>query len=450
MKKARGFPVIGLALVLLSGLGGCSTIKDILGTSGAAKGSTTTGTRVAVLEESKKIEPDSDLKGAKPDMPKAVTVPAWPQTGYGPAHVMPDGLAPEHPQEAWSSNVGEGSDSNFKLLAKPVIMGGMVFTMDARGEVMAFDVKDGDRKWDVDTVPPDSDSEAMGGGIGADGDTLYATTGFGEILALKAADGSIKWRKTVLNPIRGAPTIAEGRVYVTTIDNELHALDAKTGDELWHHRGISESATLMGASSPAVESDSVIVAYSSGEVYNLRPENGRVAWSYTLTVPTQVGALPAIADIRGLPVVDQGRIFAISHSGRIAAIEQRIGDRVWEADIGGINTPLAVGNTVFVLSNDNQLIALTREAGRVEWIIDLQKLQDPEDHDSGPVFWAGPILAGNRLWLTNSMGQLVSFAPEDGKQIETVDLSGPVFVAPVAAGGTIYVVLDSGRLVALR
>ena len=429
----------------------CALIALAACSSGTEVGKTDKGKeRVSILEQSHKVEADTELKGSKLQLPGVTVIKAWPEAGYDPSHVMPNAAINVRPKEVWSSDVGEGSGSDFKMLAKPVVADGLVFTMDAQGLVKAFDANNGDERWRFDTTPADHDENAMGGGIGFDNGVLFATTGFGDVLALAEKDGRVIWRRALLNPIRGAPTIADGRVYVVNIENELQALSAKTGEVQWHHRGIVESATLMGASNPAVSGDGLIVAYSSGEIFNLRPETGRAAWGYTLTVPTQVGALPAIADIRGLPVIDQGRVYAVSHNGRIAAIDQRTGDRAWEADIGGVNTPLVAGDAVFVLSNELQLVAVSRDTGRVRWVHDVQKFEDPDDKESARVFWAGPILAANRLWMVNSLGQLVSFSPDDGKQIDVIDLDDPLYIAPIVANNTMYVIKDNGHIVALK
>ena len=250
--------------------------------------------------------------------------------------------------------------------------------------------------------------------------------------------------------MRAAPTVADNRVYVISIDNDLNALDAKTGDSLWHQSGIAESATLMGASNPAVSGDNVIAAYNSGEIFDLRVQNGRVLWNYSLAAAAQVGALPAIADIRGLPVIDHGVVYAISHSGRMAAIDQRSGDRLWETDIGGIDTPVVAGDTLFVYGGDNQLIALSRANGRVMWISTLPKLVDPADKDSDRLVWAGPVLAGERLWMVNSQGKLASFSLDNGLAADSIDIGSPVYLPPIIADRTLYVMTDEGNLVALR
>ncbi len=436
----------------------CSTFLSVAaclwlaacGNTGAVKGSTIKGTRIAILEKVKTIEPDKELKDAKLQLSEMVDNAAWPQAGYDTAHHLPNAIVAEHPKEAWRADIGDGSSSDFKLLARPVVSHGRVYTMDSRGIVKAFDTKKGEKIWSADTAPKDHDEDTIGGGVGIDGDMLYATTGFGEVLALSAGDGKVKWRHPFMKPIRAAPTIANGRVYVVSIDNELSALDTRTGDVLWHHNGIAESATLMGASNPAVQGDSVIVAYSSGEVYNLRAENGRISWNYALSSTAQGGALPAISDIRGLPVIAHGQVFAVSHNGRTAAIDHRTGDRDWEADIGGINTPVVAGDFVFVLNNEEQLVALARESGRVVWVHELQTLEDPSDADSDHVSWAGPSLAGNKLWLTNSLGKLESFSGDTGAQADVAELGDPSYIPPIIADKTVYVVTDNGELVALR
>lgn len=413
-------------------------------------GSTVKGTRIAVLEKTTAVKADKNESDSRPQLPDMEANHDWPQSGQNVTHVMPHALLAGVPEKIWKTGIGDGSDSDYKLLAPPVVGNGVVYTMDARGIVSALSGNDGNVLWSFDTTPEDSDDNATGGGLAIDGQTLYAANGFGEILAISVNDGAVLWRKSLLVPVRAAPTIADGRVYAVTIDNQLSALDAKTGDIQWQHRGIAESATLMGAASPAVEGDNVVVAYSSGEIFCLRAENGRVLWNYALTMPTQVGALPAIADIRGLPVVDHGRVYAVSHSGRIASVDLRTGDREWESDIGGINTPVVTPGWVFVLNNDRQLLAIDRENGRIAWVRDMQKLVDPTDNKSDPLTWAGPVVAGGHLWLVNSAGKLAAFKTTDGSEEADIDLGEALYIAPVIASGTMYVLGDEGDLFALH
>ncbi|MDD3370492.1 MAG: PQQ-binding-like beta-propeller repeat protein [Alphaproteobacteria bacterium] len=429
-----------------------SVLCSLVACSGGTNkiGSTIKGDRISVIEPAKTLEADRALEDARPSLSREIVNLSWPQPGYDSQHAVPNAQASRNPKVLWKADIGEGSSSDFKLLAKPVVSRGIVYAMDAEGRVSSFDAETGKKRWERDTAPKDSDDSAIGGGIAIDGDVVYATTGFGDVVALQAGTGEIKWRKALLKPLRAAPTVANNRVYAISIDNDLNALDAETGDILWHQAGVAESAALMGAASPAVQGDLVVVAYNSGEIFGLRAQNGRVSWTYSLAAPAQIGALPAIADIRGLPVIERDRIYAISHSGRIAALDRRNGDRVWETDIGGIDTPVVARDAVFVYGGSNQLIAFEKDTGRSMWVSPLPGRADPKDKGSEAVVWSGPILAGGNLWMVNSEGYLTGFSPEDGSRQVQIDLKDPVYLAPIVANRTFYVVTDDGTLIALR
>src|SRR3546814_13420392 len=84
----------------------------------------------------------------------------------------------------------------------------------------------------------------------------------------------------------------------------------RSGEKLWLHTGFSEPAGLLGGASPAVDGETVVVPYSSGEIFALRVENGRVVWSDNLTAVRRADALSSLADIRAAPVVDRGLVLA--------------------------------------------------------------------------------------------------------------------------------------------
>ena len=172
---------------------------------------------------------------------------------------------------------------------------------------------------------------------------------------------------------KAAPTVSGGRLYVVTIDNQLNVLDADSGEKKWTHTAISESAGLLGGGSVAVDGSTVAVPYSSGEIFAMRAENGRVVWSDNLTAIRRIDAMASLAHIRGSPVIDRGVVYAISHSGRLVAIDQRSGARIWERSIGGVDMPWVAGEFIFVLSNENEIYCLTRQGGRVRWVQPLPR-----------------------------------------------------------------------------
>ncbi|MEJ0062838.1 MAG: PQQ-binding-like beta-propeller repeat protein [Alphaproteobacteria bacterium] len=448
MKKL--YRIAALAGLVLA-LGACETFDSVFSNEKDKKGiGSTPGKREAVMAISHQLKTDAGTSGDWIKLPEVVSNRDWLQPGGA------SGNMPGHPalgakiEKAWRSDIGKGSGGALRIVARPIVAGDHVYAMDARGRVSAFDTREGERIWRSDTAPEDSDADAVGGGIAYADDTIFAATGHGEVVALSAKDGQVAWRRSLNHPLRAAPTVSDGRVFVVTIANEAVALDAHNGTVLWRHNGINEPATLMGSPSPAVLGDSVIVAYGSGEIFALRVQNGRMAWSDLLTAPAAAGSLPAMSAIHGFPVAERGGVFVSGQNGETVALVLRTGERAWDVDVGGINTPAVAGNAVFLIGGNHKLLAMRRDNGKVIWTRDLPDLTDPEDHNSSPIIWTGPVLAGGRLFAVSSHGKLDEFSPVDGKDLAEHDLPDPSMIPPVVAGGTLYVVTDGGDLVAFR
>lgn len=427
-------------------LAGCDTVSGWFGGGGDPP---LPGKRVAVMAGEKRVEVDSGAAGKPVQIGAPTTNPAWPQAGGSPDHAMGHLALSAQPQAAWSVDIGAGSSSSRPLLGTPVIADGLLAAIDAEGSVSLYDAATGARRWSTSVRPEKERGDAPGGGVAMDGGRVYVGTGYAEVLALNAADGSVVWRKKVSGPVRGAPTAADGRIYALTLDNQVAALSAADGNLLWTHSGIIESAGLLGGNSVAAGSGIVVAPYSSGELYGLRAENGRPIWQESLAAMRTLGSMGVLSDIRGLPVIDRGVIFAVGNAGRIVAVDERTGSRLWERDIGGAQTPWPAGDAVFLVTADAQAVALDRLTGMVRWVVDLQRYRKPQDRVD-PVAWAGPLLAGGRLWLTNSLGRLTALSPDDGKEIASLSLPTATYLPPVAAGGVMYVLSDNGVLTAFR
>ena len=278
---------------------------------------------------------------------------------------------------------------------------------------------------------------------------VYVATGYGQIIALDAESGKEAWRTTLSAPFRANPTTGGGRVFAVSTDNQVHALDAVSGRKLWSHSGITESAGLYGGSSPILAGNILVAGLSSGEVFALRSDNGRVLWSDSLAAVARTDAVSALADLRGFPVVDRGRVTVASHAGRLADIDLRSGARIWEQGFGSFNTPWVAGDFLFLVTIDGELICASRRDGRVRWVQPLRKWRD-EKAKKGRIVWTGPILAGGRLLLASDEGEGLIVSPEDGEIAGTLKFPAAVSVLPIVANRTIFVVTDNGDLVALR
>jgi len=436
---------IPLATVLAISLSGCG----VFGGKGGPK-TPTVGDRVPILSRvENSVAPDPELALVTVTVPPQQTNADWSQAG-GTANKAYGHLAlSAAPARLWTATVA-GSNTRRRLAAAPVVGGGKMFVMDTQGMVSAFDANTGAPAWQHKLASnSDAEKSVFGGGASYSDGRVYVTNGIGEVAALDAATGQEVWKVKPAGPLRGAPTIAFNTIFVMTQDNQIHALNATDGATLWSESGSLGQAGVFGVAAPAAGQGTVIAGYSSGELVAYRYENGRTLWSDALartSISTQVGIL---TDIDADPIIDRGRVYALGQGGRMAAYELVTGQRIWELSLASISTPAVAGDWIFILTDDARLFAISNSTGKVRWVTQLEQFRN-EEKKKNPIFWTGPVLAGDRLWMANTNGQVVTASITDGSVTPFADLGSPVSQPPIVANGTLYILDDSGRITAFR
>ncbi len=380
-------------------------------------------------------------------LPIPETMENWAQVGANSAHVPGHVALPASVVRAWSAKVGGGFGRGKALLNAPVVHSGRVFMVNTAGEVTALNVGNGKQLWQV-SLPLEGETAAnLAGGLAVSGNLLFVTTGSGQVFALTADQGEQVWMTPLNVPLRAAPATFGESVYVLSHDNRLFALSALNGALQWTHSGIEEVLAPMAAASPAVANGAIVVPYTSGEIYVLRAADGRYLWHETLTSPFS-GQDPAmtLAAIAAPPVVADGIIYAVGLNGGLSAYGLVDGQRYWRTDLTSSQLPIVAGAHIFVLTDKGELVALNRQEGLVRWVANLNSGLPEADKR----LWVGPLLAGGRLIVASNDGYAISVNPETGAKVAATEIDEGVSVPPVVAGGTLYFLTDSGRLVAFR
>ncbi|VVT10719.1 Pyrrolo-quinoline quinone [Sphingomonas sp. EC-HK361] len=440
MKKTVATPLV---LAAMMGLSACGVFK------GGQKKTPTLGNRVPILVSENGAEADKTLADIQVTLPAPVVNDAWAQPGGNASKSMGQLAIGDQPTRAWVARI-DGGSSRARLGAAPVIADNKIFAVDVDANVHAFAADTGASLWSHGLADGEKNRAArFGGGVSYDEGKVYATDGLGEVVALNAADGKEVWRAKPGGPLRGAPSIAGGQLYVLSQDNQLFALDEATGKVLWNQTASLETQGVFGVAAPAVASGTVVAGFSSGELNAYRYENGRSLWQDALSRTSISTSVSSLADVDADPVIEDGRAYAVGVGGRMVAIQLDTGQRLWEQNLAGISTPWIAGEWLFVVTDDARLIALSRTNGKVRWISQLPGYRNVKKKKN-PINWFGPVLAGNRLWLTNSAGQIVATNPSDGSVHATIETKESFSLPPVVANNTLYVLDQKGQLSAYR
>jgi len=433
---------------LMLGLAGCSVADQIGNLNPFNRGEDIMpGDRRSVLANTGDALAGASLSGSSASISANVALSDWSQPG-GNAANAPGNVSLSGGDGAllWRAKTSaKVAKKGVRASAPPLTVGGRYYVYDAGGTVTAL-AGAGGRQWSVSLKPEGENSLTTGGGIAAAGNVIVAATGYGELVALDAATGGRAWTYDLREPARGAPTAAGGKVYVVTVSNVLHAVNIADGGEAWTYAGIPETAGVLSAASPAVSGNIVVVPYSSGEVIAFDTASGDPKWSDTVIRAVRTSAVSGLSDVSASPVISDGTVFATGVSGRTIAVKLSNGERLWEENVGSAYTPAVSGNSVFLIDLDDNLVALNRSTGKAFWSTRLPVVRKKRFFS----VWAGPMLAGNKLWAVSNDGKLISVEPATGQILSDRKLPGPAFIKPTAAGGRLYVLAGDGSLSALR
>ncbi len=463
MTSMRRTSLLALFVAASVAVTGCSTVNRLNpfdGDDDAPQETAAEGERIAIVASDQKLEVAEALKGADFFLPTPEARAEWPLPGGTPEQAAGHPDAGGSLSVAWKRGFGEGSDRGHHVMSPPVAANGKIYVMDGGATVTAFDMQSGSEVWRVN-LRPDSrrDKEAFGGGLALADGKLFVTSGYRFAAQVNADTGAVVWRTTTEQPIHAAPTVSGGRMFAIAVDNTLLTFDTATGAEGWTYQALSEPARILGASSPAISGDTVVAAFGSGELVALRAANGNDLWNEALSRANRNNALSEIRDIPGRPVIYQGDVFAVSHSGVFAATDLRSGQARWSLPVTGITSPWPAGDVVYVVSKAGEVICAARETGQIYWITDLGASREEKGGGfmgiGGKKFttrpiWASPLLASNRVLVAGTTGELVALNAKTGAVEKTVNLGAPVLVGPIAVGNTVYVVTDEAQLIALR
>jgi outer membrane protein assembly factor BamB len=482
MNKMTRFAIPVFAGLLLSSCSTLSTVGDAVSSLNPFDGSDSgqgeavdDPNRISILELSETLVVTGAIQPSDVVLPDPVLSNDWPQVGGNASHSLQRVASDGNLEKAWSKSFGKGSSRKGRILAPPVIQGDRIYVMDAKNTVRALSTDGGSRIWEhkvkidatgktrrgrksiIDRVrDPLSfrdeggvDKDSVGGGVAIDGDVVYVTSGLGVIEALDANSGESLWRREIRVPLHSAPTVKNGRLFAISDDNELFALNASSGETLWTYQGIVESARMLTLPAPAVVDEVVIAPFSSGELVALRVQNGGVLWQDSLSGGGRLTPLASLNDIASGPVVADGYVIASAQSGAINAFDLRTGQRIWSQPAGTLSFPWVAGDFVYAATTNGEIICMSKLDGQLVWLTQLETFKN-EKKRKKKIAWSGPVLVDDKVVVFSSRGVGMELNPFDGSVIREFKTGQDVFVPPVFANGTLYIVSDGAKLTAYR
>jgi outer membrane protein assembly factor BamB len=247
--------------------------------------------------------------------------------------------------EAWRFTAPAGGFTSPTIVNNANIVVVATASDTSDGILYALDASNGAVKWSYNLAP--GDVMTQGGAIAAANGLVYGVTYLGNVVALDAATGSVRWTAFVDNSY-GSPVVSNGIVYASQIDGKLYAFNAQTGSTLW-------TANTGGSTcyDPAVGNGIVYLTCADKKLYAFDAGSGTLLW--TASTGSGVARRPAVAN---------GVVFAGCDDLKLYAFDARSGSVLWTAAAGGYVgvPPVIVDGTVYFNTAD-QLTAYALDGG---------------------------------------------------------------------------------------
>lgn len=375
---------------------------------------------------------------------------SWTHVAGSNTHNVPHLAFSNAPQVVFEVPIGQGNGRKHKITAEPIVAEGRVFTMDSQAMVTAHSTG-GAALWSADLTPAsDRVGEASGGGLAYGAGQVFATTGFGELIAINPASGAIQWRQDLGAPGSGAPTVSGSTVYALNTVNKAVAVNATNGRLVWQTPGTPDKPGVLGSSAPAIAGNTVVTPFSIGSLVGIQANDGEPTWAVQLKQVRRGRAFAQVSDFSGAPVVSGGTIYAGTAAGGLTAVSTN-GQQRWVSQEGAMHPVTVAGGSLFMVGDDIELVRVNASNGERIWGVPLPGYTKENPRRRKAIHPSyGPTLAGGRLWVASGDGYLRAFNPTDGALVSAVELPAGAASRPVIVGGVAYIATEKGTLLALR
>lgn len=393
---------------------------------------------------------ETQTKTTQLRVPATRTYSEWTHKNGSPAHRVSNPALRLPMVRAWAQNIGSGNAKRNRLTSEPIIAAERIFTLDSNAQLRAFS-RGGASLWTVDLTPPwDKKGATSGGGVAFGNGVVAVTTGYGEVLAVDPATGAIRWRHRTNAAISAAPLVLDGAIIAVSLNNIAVALELENGRVRWQIQSGGSITALAGSGAPAGVGNFVILPFPSGELVGANTKTGARTWSAAVSGGRKGIARGFVGAISGDPVIEGDTIYAANQVGRLISVNRKTGERNWTSNNGAYGPVWVTGDSVFMVTDNFELKRLSAASGLEMWAVTLPGYVKPGKRKKDAFVHYGPVLAGNRLIVASSDGEIRSFNPNTGAELDSVKIQGGAASQPAIVGGTFYILSGNGQLQAFR
>ncbi len=334
--------------------------------------------------------------------------------------------SPRNVRQLWSVSIGSSEMGMFA----PAASFDVIYAASGDGSVTKVDASNGDVIWrkDLDT--------GLTAGVGTDGATVAVVGEKGVLIAL-GSDGQEKWRAQLSSEAMASPVVVKGLVVVRSMDNQISAYDADTGERRWLVPYRLPALMLRREPGMATVGPTVVVATPGGKMLSMMLNNGAIRWEVPVGLPRGTSELERLADMTGVPTIFGQGVCVTSWHGRIGCFDVVSGNPFWVKDFSSKVGVSIDQDYVYGVDQADKVYAFANTSGHSVWRNEKLTYRNL----SSPASFLSTVVVGDQdgyvHFLSRYDGTFSARTSTDGS---------PIIAAPLVMSDRVIVQTTGGSL----
>lgn len=349
----------------------------------------------------------------------------------------------------WKTTVGDGALMSGVRL-RPAVVDGVLYADSNDGKIAAIDAATGKTLWSKSSRThgwfgwgDEKRKDALyAGGPAVRGDLLAVGTLDGHVYAMSSKDGSPRWEVEVSSAVMASPVIVGDTVLVRSGDGRIYALDAADGHRLWvYDQSEVPVLSLRGNGGLLAANGVLFFGSDDGKLVAVRQDNGSKLWEQQLSGGEGRTEIDRLNDADGSILLDGSTLYGAAYHGNLTAIDGPSGRPMWSHPFSTFVSLATSANAIFGVNDQSQVWSFDRSTGTDMWKNDALKHR-----------WVtGPAVQGNYVVVGDMEGYVHWLQTGDGALAARERLSGKAIRAqPLVVGDVVYVEDVEGHIGAYR
>jgi outer membrane protein assembly factor BamB len=339
-----------------------------------------------------------------------------------------------------------GSASNSIAVADSIIA-----TVNRDGLLQVFARESGSKLAEILLIDKDEESYFLGNvTINQINNHIIVADYNGNITAYDQQAGKVWSINKANNSFVNKPYVVDNVIYISSSQGDAYAFDANSGDQLWYYQGL-ESNVIYNRSSVASGDDRglIFMPFNSGEVVALQAIDGQPLWAdFVFKVKGFIDDFNAHI----VPIYSKKNniLVVASNKQQMVAYNPQSGKKLWTQNISNNIRPILVGDYLFTVDSQHDLLAVNIITGEIYWSKDLPT-EIEHTLSTERITWLRPVYAHTtgELHLFGTHGFINVYNARTGEIIRTVQTDQSFISNPVVDQSSIYI-LSSDYITAYR